>query len=269
MRRYKLTSLVLCLALAGCDATSAPSLASIFGFDDETKLSSSAPVPPAPPAAPSAEAPAPSPTQQSAHGDQIMAGKTFLEMEKYPEAHDAFLAATKQDSMNVHAWNGLGAADDMLGDKADALDAYEHAMSLNPKDYSVINNLGHLYIETGNVERAAKFLAPYENDPKAPEILKQNLKIAREKSQALKNPIEPDSETYADLGSYPTEGMAQGRVEEIRGLLHDDAVRLKIVSETKVTGGVPSYTIKATGRPSESICKVMNAQAFPCIPYGK
>jgi thioredoxin-like negative regulator of GroEL len=154
----------------------------------------------------------------------------------------------------------------MLGDRSHALDAYQHAVALAPEDLSAVNNLAHFYIETGDGESALALLEPHAADAAAPAVLQQNLaaarKVAREKQTA-------QSDIYADLGSYPTEGMAQGHLAEARGLLDDSEVVLAIEPEVKIGGGTPTFTIKATGRSPQSICDDLNPQAFPCIPHGK
>jgi Tfp pilus assembly protein PilF len=193
-------------------------------------------------------------------------GKTLLATGKNADARDIYASATHRDEHNARAWNGLGVAYDMLGKHAEAMDAYQHAVALDPNDLSAMNNLAHLYIETGDAADAIALLEPYANDPKAPSTLKQNMVVARKAARVEQTAV---SDVYADLGSYPTEGMAKGHLAEARHLLNDDEVVLAIEPEVKTGGGIPTFTIKATGRSPQSICDDMNAKAFPCIPHGK
>lgn len=209
---------------------------------------------------------------QASPEDQQMAnalsaqGKTLLASGKYADARDIYASATNRDGQNSRAWNGLGVAYDMLGKRAEALDAYQHAVALAPDDLSIINNLAHFYIETGDGEDAVNLLEPHADDPKAPATLKQNLATARKAAQLQKA---AESGAYAELGAYPTEGMAQGHLTEVRELLDDSDVALSIEPEVRVAGGTPTFVIKAVGRSPQSICEDMNAKAFPCIPHGK
>jgi tetratricopeptide (TPR) repeat protein len=193
-------------------------------------------------------------------------GKTLLSAHKYTDAQDIYASAIKRDSHNARAWNGLGVSEDFLGKHDEAIDAYQHAIDLDPKDLSATNNLAHLYIETGKPDEALHLLEPYANDASIPQAMQQNL-IASQQGAKLKQGGE--NEVYADLGSYPTEGMAQGHFKEIRWLLDDDKIVLTIVPEVKTGGGIPVFTIKATGRSPQSICEDMNAKAFPCVAHGK
>jgi hypothetical protein len=79
------------------------------------------------------------------------------------------------------------------------------------------------------------------------------------------------SDVYADLGSFPTEGMAQGHVIEARSLLDSDAEELvfSVVPEVKVGGGTPVFTVRVTGRSPQSICDDFNPLGLPCVPHGK
>ncbi|MGB9154715.1 MAG: tetratricopeptide repeat protein [Alphaproteobacteria bacterium] len=193
-------------------------------------------------------------------------GKTLLAAGKNADARDVYASATHRDEQNARAWNGLGAAYDMLGKRAEAMDAYQHAIELAPNDVSIVNNLAHLYIETGDAQDAITLLQPFADAPNAPLTLRQNMIAARKAARVEQTAV---SEIYADLGSYPTEGMAQGHMTEIRNLLDDSEVVLAIVPEVKTGGGIPTFTIKATGRSPQSICDDLNPKAFPCIPRGQ
>ena len=195
-------------------------------------------------------------------------GKKLLIAGKTAEALDIYASATNLDSHNAQAWNGLGVANDMLGQRDKALDAYQQAVDLAPDDISATNNLAHLYLETGDAEDAVRLLQPMADKLTVPPTLRQNLAAA---TKAVRSKQEKAGETYADLGSYPTDGMAQGHLAEIHHLLDDDADGLSFIvdPEVKVGGGTPVFTIKATGRSPQSICNELNAKAYPGIPHEK
>ncbi len=194
-----------------------------------------------------------------------MQGKVLLMAGKKTEARDIYASATKRDAGNARAWNGLGAADDLLGKREDAQDAYQHAIDLMPNDMTAKNNLAHLYMEMGQPDKAVELLQPYADDRTAPAALRQNLAAATKAIQDSTNDI------YAELGSYPTDGMAQGHIREAKILLGRKAKDLdfSIVPEVKTGGGVPTFTAKIIGGDPQNICEDLTAQAIPCIPHGK
>jgi len=195
-------------------------------------------------------------------------GKALLISGKNSEARDIYASAVHRDADNPRAWNGLGVANDLLGKRADAQEAYQHAVDLAPDDIVFTNNLAHSYLETGKPEEALRLLQPYADDPKAPASVQQNLTVAR---RATQDKQAATSEVYADLGFYPTEGMAQGHIDEVKKLLGSRAKSLSfaILPEVKVLGGTPVFTVKVTGDSPQSICNFLNAAAFPCVPQGK
>ncbi|MDR3425760.1 MAG: tetratricopeptide repeat protein [Alphaproteobacteria bacterium] len=195
-------------------------------------------------------------------------GKTLLAAGKNAEARDIYASATARDDQNARAWNGLGVAYDLLGKKNKARDAFQHAVDLAPNDPIALNNLAHSYMEAKDPAAAVRLLTPYANAPDAPAALKQNLAAASKAAEAKEA---AGGDVYADLGSYPTEGMAQGHVAEAKSLLGDDAenVTFLVIPEVKVSGGTPVFTIKAVGKPPQALCEDLNAKAFPCVPYGK
>jgi len=192
-------------------------------------------------------------------------GKTLLAAGKTAEALDMYASATNRDDQNAKAWNGLGVANDLLGKHAKALAAYQQAVDLAPDDMLAINNLAHLYLATGDAEDAVRLLQPYADKPNVPLTLRQNLDAA---AKAVRLKQEKAGNVYADLGSYPTDGMAQGHLAEVRHLLEgEDGLTLAVFPEVKVSGGTPVFTLKATGMPPQSICKELSAKAFPCVPH--
>ena len=209
-----------------------------------------------------------SPEEAQRTNELCAQGKKLLIAGKTTEALDMYASATNVDSRNVQAWNGLGVAQDMLGHSDKALDAYQKAVELDPTDASVTNNLAHLYLEMGDAEDAVRLLQPFADKLTLPPVLHQNFDAA---TKAVRVKQEQAGDTYADLGSYPTDGMAQGHLAEVRQLLDGDAegITLIIDPEVKVGGGTPVFTIKATGRSPLDLCENLNAKAYPCLPHVK
>ena len=195
-------------------------------------------------------------------------GKALLSAGKTSDARDLYISAVHRDDDNAHAWNGLGVADDLMGKRDAALEAYKHAVDLTPEDLVAVNNLAHLYVENGDPESAVALLEPHAGDPSASATLRQNLATAH---KAILVKEEAGGDIYADIGSYPTDGMAQGHIREAQHLLGSDAKNLNfsIIPEVKTGGGVPTFTVKITGASPQDICDALNHQAIPCIPHGK
>jgi tetratricopeptide (TPR) repeat protein len=194
-------------------------------------------------------------------------GKSLLSSGKTTDARDIYASATQRDADNARAWNGLGVANDLLGKKDEAQDAYRHALDLAPGDMTALNNLGHLYLTSGDPEDAVQLLEAYANDSGAPPALRQNYAAAKKAAAAREAAVE----TYADLGASPTEGMAQAHISEVQELLGDDAQGLTftVVPDVQVAGGTPVFTARASGKPPQDICDMLNPKAFPCVPHGK
>ena len=195
-------------------------------------------------------------------------GKTLLASGKKAEARDVYASATHRDINNPRAWNGLGVADDLLGKKSEAQDAYQHAVDLAPNDLTALNNLAHLYLESGDADAALRLLEPHADDKDATPTLKQNLAAARKAAQTKQAPT---TENYADIGSFPTEGMANAHLKEARGILGGAGKDLTFtaVPEVKITGGTPTFAARINGKSPQDICDDLNPQAIPCVPHGK
>ena len=206
---------------------------------------------------------APSPEDAQMANSLCEQGKVLLKSGKNTNALDVYTSATTRDPQNSRAWNGLGVAYDLTGNKIAAKSAYQSALDLAPNDLSVVNNLAHLYLETNQPEEAVALLELHANDGNVPATLLQNLDTARKAVAAT------STEVYAELGSYPTEGMARGHLSEVTSLLNDKNVTISIMPEVRIGGGTPTFTLKATGRSPISICADMNAEAIPCLPHGK
>ncbi len=77
----------------------------------------------------------------------LLEGKRLLEQGKNTEAIDELKLATSLLATNAQAWNYLGLAYHHAGQAANALDAYQRALSLNHDLVAVHYNLGCLWLE--------------------------------------------------------------------------------------------------------------------------
>lgn len=209
-------------------------------------------------------------------------GRTLLSEGKHGEARDIYLSAVARDEGNSRAWNGLGVSYDMQGKKEEARQAYVRALELAPQNLMAANNLAHLYIEEGNADQAIKTLAPFAKNIDLPSPVKQNLNRARKMKKAQKaappkraeanGPQKPTpaSVSYADLGTLPTEGMAQGRAGKAKTLLAEvKGVKFTIAPEMKEANGIPVFAVRAETAEPKSICSILSREGIPCVPYKK
>ncbi|MDE2028956.1 MAG: tetratricopeptide repeat protein [Alphaproteobacteria bacterium] len=199
-------------------------------------------------------------------------GKFLLANGEAAQARDVYESAVTRDGDNARAWNGLGVAEEMLKHSDKAEIAYRRALDLTPGDVIATNNLAHVLIAEGKESEAVILLAPYKDDGKAPLALRQNLAKAESlQAQQAAQKAEAAGEIYADLGSYPTEAMAEAHLYEAKKAAGDDAegLHFAVVPEVKVTGGVPTFTVHVTGAKPSDICGIFSPLAFPCIPHGK
>jgi tetratricopeptide (TPR) repeat protein len=194
-------------------------------------------------------------------------GKTLLAAGKNAEARDVYSSATSRYDQNARAWNGLGVSNELLGKREAAREAYQKAIDLAPNDMTAANNLAHLYIEQGDPASAVELLDPIVRQKNAPTALKQNYAKASKMVQAKEA---PDDEPYADLGSFATEGLAQGHAAAAKALMGNTLnLSFDVVPEVKVEGGTPVFTVRATGASPLSVCQRLNPKTITCIPHGK
>lgn len=209
-------------------------------------------------------------------------GRTLLGEGKHGEARDIYLSAVARDEGNSRAWNGLGVSHDMLGKKEEARQAYLRALELMPQNLMAANNLARLYIEEGNAEQAIKVLEPFAKSVDLPSPVKQNLDrakrmkkakaVAPQKKEEEKIPPKAASASvnYADMGTLPTEGMAQGRVGKARALLAGTkGVKFSIVPEMKDANGIPVFAVRAETADPQSVCSSLSREGIPCVPHKK
>jgi len=73
----------------------------------------------------------------------IEQGKKYLQARQYPYAAWAFNKATQVEPSNAQAWQGLGTSYAYQGNKAKAVEAFDHSLALqpNPQLQAYVNNL--------------------------------------------------------------------------------------------------------------------------------
>ena len=102
--------------------------------------------------------PAPALTQTDAEIEEALRvfnrGKRFHQEKRYQEAIREYRAALKLDDLNAFIHNSLGLALAAVGDFKGALKSLERAYDINPDLTDVFNNLGMVYNEMGERDKA-------------------------------------------------------------------------------------------------------------------
>ncbi len=190
-------------------------------------------------------------------------GKALLAEGKKAEARDVYASAVKRNDENARAWNGLGVTNELLGKKTAAREAYQKALDLAPGDMTAANNLAHLYLAQNKAQEAYDLLKPFAGKRNAPEALRQNFAKA---AQVLKD--KEGQKPYADLGSFRTEGLAQGIAAKAQKSLDDSDLVFNVAPEVKKKDGTPVFTVKVTGAAPASVCERLKAKAVSCVARG-
>lgn len=79
---------------------------------------------------------------------------SYNDSRHYALAISHYQTALSLDPHHGFAWNNLGAALEVQGDKQQAKEAYMNAIHLNPRHAEAQNNLGALYSEEGRIDEA-------------------------------------------------------------------------------------------------------------------
>jgi Flp pilus assembly protein TadD len=85
-------------------------------------------------------------------------GMAYLQLDRLDDAERVFRAITAQDAAYAAAHNGLGVAAARRGDAAAARRAFEEAIQADPNELKSVLDLGILYQNTGDRQRAAHYL---------------------------------------------------------------------------------------------------------------
>src|SRR6185295_8686140 len=96
----------------------------------------------------------------NASGTWTNLGLAELSAKQLDAAADAFRHAVSADPTNGEAWQGLGAA--AVGrDVRTAIDAWQHAERLQPRDYDLLFNLGMVLADSGRRADALPYLTRF------------------------------------------------------------------------------------------------------------
>jgi Flp pilus assembly protein TadD len=85
-------------------------------------------------------------------------GMAYLQLDRLDDAERVFRAITAQDAAYAAAHNGLGVAAARRGDAAAARRAFEKAIQADPNELKSVLDLGILYQNTGDRQRAVHYL---------------------------------------------------------------------------------------------------------------
>ena len=200
-------------------------------------------------------------------------GRVLVMLGRADAARVDFEKLVDRDSSDVRAQNGLGVALDYLGRHDEAEEHYQAALETSPDDLRTISNLGHSYVLAGKYDQAIAVLEPHAADPKAAPAYRQNLAEAyglsgmyADAERMARMDLKPadvkrnlafyrarraklglDQKLVADLGTYPTNEMAEARAAAIRDMMDDASVTIQARPQIGSIGGTPSFVLQATG----------------------
>ncbi|MGI9265194.1 MAG: tetratricopeptide repeat protein, partial [Gammaproteobacteria bacterium] len=90
---------------------------------------------------------------------QVRTGRVLLELDRVDEAEAAFKAALQRDNGMAAAFAGLGQVEFARGNYPQAIERYEHALSIQPEATQLHYRLGLTYRAMGDTEKAKAELA--------------------------------------------------------------------------------------------------------------
>ena len=98
---------------------------------------------------------------------QNQIGITLLELQRYPDARNAFKRALQLNPKNARNWNNLGAVEYVSGRYRAALDDYARAVKMDKKAAVFHSNLGTVYFELKDYDSArSQYEKAMKLDPK-------------------------------------------------------------------------------------------------------
>lgn len=219
-------------------------------------------------------------------------GRVLIALGRPADARDQFARALEEKDDDPRALNGMGVALDQLGDHIKAQDYLRKALKKDPANLKTLNNLAFAHIQAGQPQEAIKLLEPVSREASAPAVLRQNLAYAyglagmdvdaerlarldltpaqvknnlaffKQKRAELGLRAPP----FAELGSFPTQGMAEAQAD--KALAHPllKGKKISIVPEIKTAGGIPSFSLRVTAPAEklEGLCKDLGDAGFTC-----
>ena len=228
-------------------------------------------------------------------------GRIFIKLGRAEDAKREYEHALKIDSSDVKALNGLGIALDYLGNHGAAQKAYKEALDDDGNDLTTINNLGHSYVLTGAYTDAIKLLEPHLKDKGATPAMRQNLaeaygmegmyadaeRVGRidltpeqvkhnlDYYHARRDQLAVAPKLYADLGSFPTEVVAEAHVEHIKATFgkHLAGLTFTTTPEVKTIGGTPIFVVRMAGfteaKKLRDMCDKFKKEKYTCVVHDK
>ena len=129
---------------------------------------------------------------------QIGLGRLRLPMDPAAAA-TLFQNATKQEPLNLSAWNNLGIARDLLEQHREAQEAYRKAQAIDPTNIATQTNLALSLAMTGNGAEAVELIAPLAASPSATPRIRHDYAVVlamagreAEARQMLAHDLTPD-----------------------------------------------------------------------------
>lgn len=81
-------------------------------------------------------------------------GQTYFELENYDKAAETFKKVIAEKPDLVKAMRYLAECNGKLGNKKEAINAYEQIIAFDPNDIETLSKLGSLLLETAQPEKA-------------------------------------------------------------------------------------------------------------------
>lgn len=216
------------------------------------------------------------------NADLLLAeGRLLIRLGRPGEALQAYNDVLENDRHNIKAMNGYGVALDYLGRHDEAQKIYEDALVHAPDDLPTLNNLGHSYVLTGHYAEAINLLEPHARAKEATPALRQNLaeayglsgmyldaermaKIDLTPEQVKRNmagyrarhaKVEPQPRFRAELGSYPTQDMADAAAAKVNDAAKTHGVTVSAEPVVDAAGGTPRFAVVTSGFKTEAAFK--------------
>ncbi|MFY9289067.1 MAG: tetratricopeptide repeat protein [Alphaproteobacteria bacterium] len=225
-------------------------------------------------------------------------GRLYIKLNRPQDAKGEYERALSLDARDTKAMNGLGISLDYLGKHEAAQKIYKEVLDEKSDDMTALNNLAHSYVLVGSYEEAIKILEPHVKSKHATPALRQNLaeaygmagmqadaeRVARmdltpeqmkrnlDYYNKRRNALSLTPKLYADLGSFPTQAMAEARLATIRGKFKEaDGLVINVTPEVKAMNSTPSFVLRALGfaRPDKVkvFCDKLKKEAIDCKPH--